>query len=178
MKIFTATLLTLAATLTIALFITTKKVDLDASANIRNSLKSSDNIHVYEGLPHQTFEAAQLKEETKRTDTTEIGKFPFYTPKQTPPEEAAHLLREVLVSANSLLKFSGEKRCGGFHPDYAVAWTVDDVEYAALICYGCHEVLFVGGRDTYRYDLKDDALRRLKKLLAPFAKKRLQQSKG
>ena len=103
-----------------ALAITTKKVDVDATAALRESLNKVDRLFVYEGLPHQMFEADLLKTEKKRKDTLELGGFPFYMPKVAVLDKTAKLLRDVTADSASYAVFSGEKRCGGFHPDYAV----------------------------------------------------------
>ena len=151
---------------------TAQKVKVENTASIRKSLATAKSVHIYEGLPHQMVEAEQLQQELKRADITKIGDFPFYTPKVTASPTMSAELKKVLASAEHFFEFSGEKRCGGFHPDYAITWSKDQEEHAVLICYGCHEALFITDQQTYRYDLHPDALSKLKSSLASFHSKR------
>ena len=143
---------------------------------LRNTIKKADRIFVYEGLPHQMFESELLKTENKRKDTTKIAKFPFYTPKIRVEGTAESTLKTIISNSKNYTKFSGEKKCGGFHPDYALEWSDGDKRYSILFCYGCSEVLVVDGKRTYRYDFKftDD----LKKLFTAFKSKRPKQKQG
>lgn len=172
MKIPVYMLLVIAATAALATEVTTKKVTRDATSEIRDSLKAAKEVYIYEGLPHQIFEDEKLAVEKRRKDTRGIGGFPFYTPKVVAPADLAASLKKILAADDSLAEFSGEKRCGGFHPDYAVAWSNGKQERAVLICFGCGEVLFVADEETQRYDSTFAALRRLEKLLGPFRSKR------
>ena len=67
-------------------------------------------------------------------------------------DKTAHALKEVAGSPKSYAVFSGKKRCGGFHPDYAVVWSESDNTYSILFCYGCAEALIVNRKATYRYN--------------------------
>jgi hypothetical protein len=66
----------------------------------------------------------------------------------------------------------GEKKCGGFHPDYAVEWSVGRDRYRALICFGCEEVKLFGPALESRNDLDRTAYKRLEELLKPYQKNR------
>lgn len=173
-KALTAIFLILVASPTL-IAITEKKVDINATSKIRKSLSKADKIFVYEGLPHQMFEADLLKVEMKRKDTHKISGYPFYIPKVIAPEKIAKTLREVAVNDENYAVFSGEKRCGGFHPDYAISWLDNGKKYSILFCYGCHEALFVDGQKTYRYDFKKVVKFRI--LLASFKSKRPNKTK-
>jgi hypothetical protein len=73
-------------------------------------------------------------------------------------------LLTLLGSDGTLLTFSGEKKCGGFHADYALTWKVAGVEYAALFCFGCGEVKLFGPQQEFRYDIgEEDSLTRILK---------------
>lgn len=170
---FVSTVLLLGMLGLIAVFavnLSSKKVPVDATAKIRTSLAGAQEVFVYEGLPHQMIERELLKKEKQRDDTTVIGGFPFYTPKVLAKKDVTQKLRDVLASAESYEEFSGEKRCGGFHPDYAVHWVEGESKYSILICYGCGEALIVSAKKSYRYDLKKE--KELRELLKPFASKR------
>jgi hypothetical protein len=139
-------------------------------APIQASLTKGETLMVYEGLPHQTFEKELLEKELKRQDVKKISSFGFYTP--ATKVESPEKLKKLLSSASSLIKFRGEKRCGGFHPDFAVSWTTDDVTRHALICFNCEEVMFLEAEKTLRYDLSPDVKKKLSELLDGYAAKR------
>jgi len=129
------------------------------------------SVNVYEGLPHHMFERDLLTTESKRKDTEMIGSFGFYTPPiaVTNPE----VLKRILSSPDTIQMFAGEKRCGGFHPDYVVQWSSEDgSRFFAQICFGCHEIIYSDGKNEYRYDFESEPFEKLKKELAPYAKKR------
>lgn len=138
----------------------------------RDRLLKADEIVIFEGLPHQTWQPDKLKEELKRPDVTKIGNFPFYTPalKATNEDE----LKRLLGSPASIQPYRGGKLCGGYHPDYNVSWTVGSITYHAQICLGCHEVLFNMGTMFLKYDMADDAVKRFEALRQLYTLKRSQ----
>jgi len=108
-----------------------------------------ETVRVYEGLPHQLFESESLEREIARDDVIQLGDFPFYSP----PSKSTAAIAKFLSDDSNFDLFRGEKRCGGFHPDYAVEWQYGENLVCAQICFGCHEVLIVKGEDFYRYDM-------------------------
>lgn len=143
----------------------------DDSNRIRMAIVASARVNVYEGLPHGMFERELLAEESKRKDTEGIGSYRFYSPAVAAADPAA--IKRILSSAESIRVFEGEKLCGGFHPDYAVEWFGEDgSRYHAQICFGCHEIIYSDGKKEYRYDLENEPFQKLRKELAPYAKKR------
>ena len=146
-----------------------------AANEFRASLKGIDELQVYEGLPHPKAEPELTAQELKREDIMLIGGFPFYTPAVTAKDSAE--LKKLLRNGNTFLKFSGEKFCGGYHPDYAVSWKADEKTYYALICFGCREVLLVEGKQSLRYDLAERAFESFWELLKPHALKRPKPTK-
>ena len=149
---------------------------LSAARQFQESIALAREINIYEGLPHQMFESASLKEEMKRSDTTQIAKFPFYIPPIVAKDDQN--LRTILSAPASLVAFGGEKMCGGFHPDYCVSWEVDGKTFNALVCFGCHEILLETGGKSFRYDLTKDAYDGLRKALSPFRLKRPVRNAG
>jgi hypothetical protein len=144
---------------------------LKASHTLRASLEDAE-IQVYEGLPHPGFETPIFAEEMKRGDVEMIGGHGFYTPSTTPKDQTA--LKQILRANNNIQvrPENVEKACGGFHPDYAVSWTVNEIVRHALICLGCGEVVFLEGNNQFRYDLAHDTSKRLKTILSQYASKR------
>ena len=144
---------------------------VEASGKIRKALAEATTVSVYEGLPHQMFERDLLASESKRDDTEKIGSYRFYTPAVAAANPG--MLKRILSSSETVQIFGGEKACGGFHPDYAVQWADGDgSRFFALICFGCHEIIYSDGKNQYRYDFENEPFEKLKKELAPYAKKR------
>ncbi|MEQ1934095.1 MAG: hypothetical protein ABL962_09475 [Fimbriimonadaceae bacterium] len=148
----------------------------EASADYRTTLAATKALSVFEGLPHQTWDRDLLAQEIKREDKTKIWKYPFYTPSVLATN--ADELKQLLSSPDAIEVYGGPKLCGGYHPDYCLSWEAEDKTYNALICFGCHEVVFFDGKATLIYDLHGDAHKRLKELLSIYAKKRPRQPKG
>ena len=132
-----------------------------------------DKIILYEGLPHQFYESKKFAEESKKA-TIVKGGFPFYQDPLTLKDADAKALGMILSNPNMFRPFAGEKKCGGFHPDYAIVVSSNREETTYLICFGCGEakVYRPDGSDT-RYDLGQDATNPpLSAILKPYQKNR------
>ena len=132
------------------------------------TIARAERLTVYEGLPHQMYEPKSLASERKSKPTIELHGFPFYCASIELKPGDAEKLKALLGNPRSFEPFSGEKKCGGFHPDYAVEWTVGDKISDCLICFGCGEVMIHGPGTESRYDLQGDALKLLKAILQPY----------
>jgi hypothetical protein len=132
-----------------------------------------DKIVLYEGLPHQFYEPKQLAEESKKPTITKGG-FPFYKDPLPLKEADAKTLGVILANPDLFRPFEGEKKCGGFHPDYAIVVSSKGEEITYLICFGCHEAKVFGpDRPETRYDLVRDATNPpLSAILKPYQKNR------
>jgi len=135
-----------------------------------DSITSADSISIYEGLPHQVFERDLMERERARSDIFWIAKFPFYAPALKPEDQQS--LKSILSAASTLKLFAGEKMCGGFHPDFCVSWDSEQRTFNALICFGCHEIIFELEGKTFRYDLNQNAYEELMRVLSVYAVKR------
>lgn len=142
----------------------------EASAVYRTTLATTKALSVYEGLPHQLWDEELLAKEIKRNDITKIGDFPFYTPNTLASN--ADDLKLILSSPDSIWIYGGPKGCGGYHPDYCLSWESGGQTYYALICFGCHEIVFYDGKEPLIYDLETTSFTRLKVLLSIYDKKR------
>ena len=142
------------------------------SSGVRGSLVEVEAVYVYEGLPHQSFEGDLMIKENKRDDVEVRGGYPFYNPRVEAPPEVKKVLVELLSDSGSFRSFTGSKKCGGFHPDYAVSWNSDGIENLMLVCFGCGEVKIFAGEKSYRHDLNSRVKEELRKQLAGFASKR------
>jgi hypothetical protein len=103
-------------------------------------IENATALTVFEGLPHPMYETALFEEQRKLPNTTMLSGFPFYTDPLVLTKEDPALLKHLLGTGTDLHAYTGMKKCGGFHPDYAVQWSVSGDTYLALICFGCGEV--------------------------------------
>jgi hypothetical protein len=142
----------IAVTLAVAGFLSIRNLK-PLLATFQQALQSSQDFNVYEGLPHQVYEQDIYDEERQSKDVLEIANYPFYaTPLEITQEDKA-TLAAILAKRSMWNRFSGEKKCGGFHPDYAIEIQVNGVRYFALLCFGCAEgKLFRQGAEE-RYDM-------------------------
>lgn len=147
-----------------------KPAPVSAAAGVLAELRATEQVRVYEGLPHQAHEAEVLQKELRRRDVTRIGGYPFYTPSK--PARNASVLRRILGDPGSFAMYRGPKTCGGFHPDYAVTWQAGGPTRSALICFGCGEMLLSADGSWLPYNIRDRALAELRTALAPYAAKR------
>jgi hypothetical protein len=128
------------------------------------SLKQADRMVLYEGLPHQMYEPKALEAEKKAKPTVTLHHFPFYREPLELKADEDQRLRALLGDPASFDLYSGEKRCGGFHPDYAVEWSAGGQAYQALVCLGCWEIKIYGPKGETIYDIRNDARNQLKPL--------------
>jgi hypothetical protein len=136
-------------------------------------LPTPDKIVLYEGLPHQGYEAKRFDEESKKP-TIAKGGFFFYKEPLALQEADAKALGRTLANPDTFSPFRGEKKCGGFHPDYAVVVSSKGEEFTYLICFGCGEAkIYRPDRSQTRYDLgHDSANPSLSAILKPYQKNR------
>ncbi len=132
----------------------------------------AERVVLYEGLPHPAWESELLEEQLRTKETQELHGHPFY--KETLPLKLddSKRLTDILGSAGTYKRFSGEKKCGGFHPDFVVEWHVGEDRFRVLICFGCREVKLYGPQIESRYDLDQVASNELKKILHGYRKNR------
>jgi hypothetical protein len=152
-----------------------KPPSIEASAIYRTTVSAAKSLVVFEGLPHPMFEKKVFAAEIKRKDTKKILHYSFYTP--SVDVKSADDLRKLLSSSASLEVYGGPKGCGGYHPDYCISWQDGETTCYALICFGCHEIVFYDGETFLNYDLAQDAYNRYKELLAVHESKRPKRPK-
>jgi len=128
----------------------------------------SAQLMVYEGLPHQFYEQRELEKEIKTKETVALHGYRFYSPPVEISDDEGRRLKALLEDDHSFKEWSGEKKCGGFHPDYAVQWRVGDSTHQYLICFGCGEAKVFGPNREARYDLA--AEQQLKEALGKYRK--------
>ncbi|MFN0022131.1 MAG: hypothetical protein ACKVP0_28110 [Pirellulaceae bacterium] len=126
---------------------------------------------VYEGLPHTAYEG-DLFESEKNKPTAVLHGLYFYREYHTLSGKEAETLRTALSDASGFSPWSGEKKCGGFHADYAVAWKEDGKTFEVLICFGCGEVKRYGTGKEIREDMKKETSDEFNELLKAYDKLR------
>lgn len=144
----------------------------DVAQPYLEAVRRADKVILYEGLPHPSYEKEVLAEEKKNKSVRELHGQPFYEAPLDLSAEVAKQLRELLGHAATYEPFEGEKKCGGFHPDYAVEFTLGADRYLAQICFGCKEVKLFGPNVKTRHDLSKGPCEKLKKLLENYRKNR------
>ena len=121
------------------------------------TLKQAARLVLYEGLPHQMYEHQALEAEKKAKPTVTLHGFPVLSRDPRTEARRRRALKDLLGDPASFEPYSGEKRCGGFHPDYAVEWSAGGQTYQALICLGCWEIKIYGPKGETIYDIRNDA---------------------
>lgn len=138
-------------------------------------LGTGDTQEVMEGLPHEMFERGLFESESKRTKTVRVAGSLFY--ERLLPVTVPHVgvIEEVLKEPTTLVPYGGPKLCGGFHADYAMRWKRgDEVLMSALVCFGCHEVLFIRGEEKAGvfFDLSKESYEGLRSVLRTYRQER------
>ena len=124
--------------------------------SVFQSLKKTDDLFVYEGLPHPLREFASFEKEKKREDVTKIAGQWFYDAKFKATGDARDRLMNLLFEESGFSVPNPNvppKDCGSFHPDYAIAWKSDGEENYLMICYTCGEAKLIREGKTTTYDL-------------------------
>jgi hypothetical protein len=147
-------------------------IDPNGHKLFTKGVQGSTAVKLYEGLPHQMFEANLLAQERQTKPIREIHGYPFYEVPLEPSKQDVERLSALFGDSTNFKPFSGEKRCGGFHPDYAVEWQNGQDGYVALICFGCAEAKLFGPGVASRHDLTGRADEALKELLKSHRKNR------
>lgn len=134
------------------------------------TLAKADKVILHEGLPSPS--DANFNNEKTAKKTVTIANWLFYAEPLEFKGKDQSKLTELIGSEKTFMAFSGVKKCGGFHPDYALEWRVGKDTYYALICFGCHEVKVYGpGKGAYA-DIVRDGYNSLTALLKPYRKNR------
>jgi hypothetical protein len=135
-------------------------------------IRKADKMTLYEGLPHQYWEASKLKSELNEKKTVEYHDFPFYAEPLILRKEDADWLTKALTDSKTIERHYEEHLCGGFHPDYCIEWQAGNDKVLCQVCLGCAELQLFGPKNNLHCDLEQDAYTSLKKLLAPYRKQR------
>jgi hypothetical protein len=124
--------------------------------SVFQSLKKTDELFVYEGLPHPLREFASFEKEKKREDVRQIDGHWFYDAKVKASGETRDRLMNLLFDESGFSVPNPNvppKDCGPFHPDYAVAWKSEEEENYLMICYTCSEAKLIREGKTATYEV-------------------------
>lgn len=139
---------------------------------VAQTIAKGQSCVLYEGLPHQRYEAELLDEEVRTKETLQFYGFAFYAEVLKLKPKDAKKLAGILAHWATFEEYSPGKRCGGFHPDYCVEWRVGIEAYRWLICLGCFEGKLAGPSSETHYDVSPKARASLQELLVPYHKNR------
>jgi len=135
----------------------------------QNSVVKADTMRILEGLPHQYLRREVFEKELKTKPNQKLGDYHFYEATRNLSPDDTTRVAKILQRSSTYNTHVG-KFCGGFHPDFAVSWTVDQLEYHALICFHCHEIKLLGPGEELHFDLTKTSHEELKKILRPYHK--------
>jgi hypothetical protein len=152
--------------------------DLAEFMPISAGIVRASSVTLYEGLPHQNFEADLLKQELENKQTVLIREFPFYERPLPISEADIETLRQLATTASSFSTSPGAKSCGGFHPDYCLVWKDADATYEVLICFGCRDVMFFGPTQTLFAEIRKEAGKQFKSTLDKYREQRPEPTYG
>jgi hypothetical protein len=142
--------------------------DTSAFTPISKGIARASSLTLYEGLPHQTFDMDQYQNELATKKTVLLHEYPFYERTLAVGESDREELRRLSASAESYFSFSGEQSCGGYHPDFCLAWTDAGSRYELLICFGCQEMKLYGPTQSLRVDIRPDAAKGFRAILSQY----------
>jgi hypothetical protein len=122
-------------------------------------------VILFEGFPHPVFEPKLFKKEKETRNQFRYQGFLFYQSRPRVRDNDGDALRKVLAEPKNFAAWRGEKKCGGFHPDYMVQWKVGDDVYRVQICFGCSEIKAFGPKGAVRLDMTAEAKKSLEATL-------------
>jgi hypothetical protein len=139
---------------------------------ISEGVSRASALVLYEGLPHPLWEAEQFKRELATKKTVRFHDYPFYERPLSVAADEIGPLRRLAAAADSYWSYGGPKLCGGYHPDYYLAWKGGDATYDLLICFGCHEMKLYGPGRVLLVDIRSDTSRQFETTLKKYHNER------
>jgi hypothetical protein len=136
------------------------------------AIARSESMQVLEGLPHHFLERELLASERATKKIQELEGYPFYLEPLTLSDTDAREVSRIMRTWSTYKPFVSPAACGGFHPDYALEWSIGTDLYRVLICFNCDELLITGPELTSHNVLEWTAYEKLKKILTAYRKNR------
>ena len=129
-------------------------------SRVIDSLDSGAQLKIYRGIPRDKFsearEALGSGNDGNKRYMRRYGAF-FYSPSEVPERNDAKEILAMVKKPQTFREFGGIKLCGGFHPNFALVWTKDEITVELHVCLTCHEIkLFQSQLEIY-CEIDDDA---------------------
>lgn len=129
-------------------------------------------VRVFEGLPSDFQRLIPAQGTTG--PTFDVSGYPFYEGALTVIPADQEALIRTARNGDTWREYGGAKACGGFHPDYLVEWTEgENVLGRALICFGCHEALWLIGDQKQVVDITEGGVAELRGQLVKYRRHRV-----
>ena len=154
--------------LAILLFVGCGSDNFSNVAELTPMIKSAQNVQLHEGLPHPNNDKKFFDSELKTAETTKRSGFYFYAKPITLKGAGAKALTQFVKSGKAFKAWTGEKKCGGFHPDFTATWTSPKGEVEIQFCFGCREAKLIHLNSSVRCDLTETAYNSLSEFLNPY----------
>jgi hypothetical protein len=130
-----------------------------------SAIGRADSLAVLEGLPNRW---TLIPPDCDSTAIASIANYWFFKDRTIVDVRKRQAIAKAMTAKDAFEPWSGEKLCGGFHPDYCLQWHCGTEIHRALLCFGCHEVIYAGPKGSMRYDIGDNAYDELRDLLATY----------
>jgi hypothetical protein len=140
----------------------------------QQAVRTSDQMQVFEGLPHPVSEQRAFSAEQQRLPTFRIGGDHFYTePLKVPPAVLDDLENRFRQGRVFVPPGSSPKTLCGFHADYAVTWSAKGKPtVSALLCFGCGELALIRPEQSALTAFQKGARQEIAKILEPLRQNR------
>ncbi len=144
--------------------LTTSFLFAGCQESVFQSLKKTDDLFVYEGLPHPLRENPTFEKEKKRDDIKQIKNYWFYDAKVKATGNSRDQLMNLLFDGSGFSSFDQKappNDCGPFHPDYAIMWESGGAENYLMICYTCSEAKLIREGNSTTYNLNANFMQKV-----------------
>ncbi len=125
-------------------------------------IDEKSTLTLIEGLPRS---GSKEYEAEKKKKTIARHGFLFYLKPNKVKKKAVKQLCELLTNDKTFGKFRGFKKCGGFHPDFAMVWKNGNKTIEFQICFGCSEIKIYSEDKAIYCDLPRKEYVKFKKIL-------------
>jgi hypothetical protein len=131
-------------------------------------IASANKAALFEGTPHP-FEEKDHYDAEMRTRKFKLFFDIMFYPDPTPlSAEINDKIKKVLLREGTLIQYTGDKKCGGFHADWCLEWRGDEGVTRCMLCFGCDEARVFGPKSSLQCDIHPKAAPELRAILTPF----------
>ena len=127
----------------------------DNFESIAFSVKDSDSVYLYMGLPHQVWDSEVYRQMQEDRATTELHGELFHAAAIQPDAADAEALRLLCSRTQSFVPYRGPKNCGGYHADWCLVWKSGGKRTIMQFCFGCCEMKATDGSSDLHCDIWD-----------------------